>query len=65
MLITNMLAFAVLVFTDQLNFASAIGVGYGMNSIMDLLPKTRRAYDMKGAPDDPAKNPPAPLQQGK
>ena len=56
-LISNVLGFVVLVMTDQLNFASAIGVGYGINSLVDLLPKTRRSYDLKITPDDPAKVP--------
>lgn len=36
-LIGNVLAFVVLILTDQLNFASALGIGYGVNSAADLL----------------------------
>jgi len=50
----NVIAFAVLIITDQLNFASAIAVGYGANSLADLLPKGR-SYALKKAPDDPTK----------
>jgi hypothetical protein len=65
MLVTNIVAFVVLVLTDQLNFASALGVGYGVNSVMDLLPGSKRSYALKATPDDPAKLTPAPPQQGK
>lgn len=41
MVLTNCLCFAVLILTDQLNFASALGVGYGANSIVDMLPGSR------------------------
>lgn len=34
--IGNTIAFIVLVLTDQLNFASALGIGYGVNSAVDL-----------------------------
>lgn len=33
----NGIAFAVLILTDQLNFASALGIGYGVNSAVDLM----------------------------
>jgi hypothetical protein len=36
-LIGNIIAFVVLILTDQLNFASALGIGYGVNSAADLL----------------------------
>lgn len=36
-IIGNVLAFVVLILTDQLNFASALGIGYGVNSAADLL----------------------------
>lgn len=39
----NVLAFAGLILIDQLNFASALGIGYGVNSITDLLPGKRSA----------------------
>lgn len=43
----NLIAFAVLVLTDQLNFASALGIGYGINSVTDLItPKTGRAGEI-------------------
>lgn len=35
--ITNALGFLTLVVTDQLNFASALGIGYAANSAADLL----------------------------
>lgn len=37
MLVTNVLGFTVLIFTDQLNFASALGLGYASNSLADLV----------------------------
>lgn len=54
MFLANLIAFAVLILTDQLNFASAIGVGYGANSLVDLLPG-KRSLVLKSTPDDPAK----------
>jgi hypothetical protein len=51
---TNVIAFWVLILTDQLNFASALAVGYGANSLADLLPKGR-SYALKKTPDDPSK----------
>lgn len=57
MVIANLIAFAVLILTDQLNFASALGVGYGTNSLVDLLPG-KRSLVLKSTPDDPAKVPP-------
>jgi hypothetical protein len=54
MLLANVIAFIVLVLTDQLNFASALGVGYGTNSLVDLLPG-RRSVALKSTPDDPSK----------
>jgi hypothetical protein len=33
----NVLVFGVLVMSDQLNFASAIATGYGMNSLADMV----------------------------
>lgn len=41
MILANLIAFAILILTDQLNFASALGIGYGANSIIDILPGTR------------------------
>lgn len=52
--IANVLAFVLLVMTDQLNFASALGVGYGTNSLIDLLPG-KRSVALKSTPDDPQK----------
>lgn len=37
MVLANLIAFVVLVLTDQLNYASALGIGYGANSVADLL----------------------------
>jgi hypothetical protein len=53
-LIGNMLAFAVLISMDQLNVAAALGIGYGVNSVVDLLPG-KRSLDLKSTPDDPEK----------
>lgn len=36
-IVANVIAFGVLIVTDQLNFASALGVGYGANSVVDLM----------------------------
>lgn len=33
----NVLVFGVLVMSDQLNFASAIATGYGLNSLADMV----------------------------
>lgn len=54
MIFANVIAFVVLVMTDQLNFASAIAVGYGTNSLVDLLPGKRSAV-LKSTPDDAVK----------
>lgn len=53
-LIGNIIAFAALVMWDQLNFASALAVGYGVNSLADLIPKGR-SYALKQTPDNPTK----------
>lgn len=53
-LISNLFAFAILLMSDQLNFASAVSVGYGVNSLADLLPKGR-SLALKQSPDDPEK----------
>lgn len=58
-LISNGLAFVVLLMSDQLNIASAASVGYGLNSLSDLLPRGR-SYALKNTPDDPAKTDPKP-----
>jgi len=52
---TNVIAFAVLVMTDELNLASALAVGYGANSLSDLLPRGQRSFALKSTPDDPTK----------
>lgn len=52
--LANVIGFAVLILTDQLNFASALGLGYGTNSLVDLLPG-KRSIALKATPDDPAK----------
>jgi hypothetical protein len=61
MLIANIIAFAVLILTDQLNFASALAVGYGTNSLVDLLPG-KRSTALKATPDDPTKITPAEVK---
>ena len=43
----NVIAFAILIYTDQLNFASALGIGYGVNSAVDLLKSGGRSGAMK------------------
>ncbi len=50
-LIGNMIAFGLLIMTDQLNYASALAVGYGVNSAVDLLPG-KRSLALKATPDD-------------
>lgn len=54
MILANVIGFVVLILTDQLNFASALGVGYGTNSLIDLLPG-KRSVALKATPDDPSK----------
>jgi len=54
MLVANVIAFAVLISMGQLNIAAAIGIGYGTNSLVDLLPG-KRSLVLKSTPDDPAK----------
>ena len=41
--ISNALAFGLLLMTDQLNFASALSVGYGLNSLSDLIVRGGRS----------------------
>jgi hypothetical protein len=41
--IINTLGFLTLIVTDQLNFASALGIGYAANSAADLLRKGGRS----------------------
>lgn len=55
----NIIAYVVLLMTDQLNFASALAVGYGANSLADLIPKGR-SYALKQTPDVPSKVTPSP-----
>lgn len=59
-IVSNAIAFALLLMADQLNFASAIGIGYGVNSLSDLITRGGRSYALKSIPDDPNKPPPAP-----
>lgn len=51
-LLGNVIAFAALILSDQLNFASALGIGYGINSLTDLLPGKRA--DALAASTDPS-----------
>ncbi len=53
-IVANVIGFAALISMDQLNIASALGVGYGANSAIDLL-NGKRSFDIKATPDDPAK----------
>lgn len=57
--IANAIAFVGLVFLDQVNFVAVMGVGYGTNSLMDLLPG-KRSLVLKAVPDDPVKVAPIP-----
>lgn len=54
-LLGNVIAFAALILSDQLNFASALGIGYGINSLTDLLPGKRS--DALAASTDPTDSP--------
>jgi len=36
-LVLNVIGFAVLILTDQLNFASALGIGFGVSNVVDLI----------------------------
>jgi hypothetical protein len=58
-LVLNVVGFWVLVMTDQLNYASAIAVGYGTNSLVDFIPGGR-SFALKNTPDDPRKMYPQP-----
>ncbi len=53
-LIGNLLAFAILIVMNQLNIVTALSVGYGVNSVVDLLPG-KRSLELKSTPDDPYK----------
>jgi len=53
--IGNILAFAVLVATDQLNFASALGIGYGINSAADLIRSGGRSASLSQSPNEDPK----------
>lgn len=46
--ITNVLGYLTLVVTDQLNFASALGIGYAANSAADLLRSGGRSAALAG-----------------
>jgi hypothetical protein len=46
----NLLAFLLLVEVDQLNLAAAAGVGYGMNSVADLIRPGGRSAAMSTRP---------------
>lgn len=41
--IANTLAFAALIYGDQLNFASAVGIGFALNELVDLDPTSSRS----------------------
>ena len=49
MLVTNTIGFTVLIFTDQLNFASALGLGYASNSLADLIRSGGRSAQISNA----------------
>lgn len=42
-ILVNTISFAALIYADQLNFVSAIGIGYMTNSLADLLPSGGRS----------------------
>lgn len=63
-IVGNVIAFAILLLTDQLNYASALAVGYGANSLADLIPRGR-SYALKLAPDKLNRTPPAPVPDDK
>jgi len=44
--ITNVLAFAALLYFDQLNFAAAYGIGMGVNAVTDAWTKKGRSQDL-------------------
>lgn len=46
----NLLAFVVLVFSDQLNFASAVGIGYGSNFVVDKMRQGGRSDGIAATP---------------
>lgn len=46
----NVLAFLLLVEVDQLNLAAAIGIGYGLNSVADLVRPGGRSAAMQPRP---------------
>jgi len=48
MLISNAIGFAILIYTDQLNFASALGLGYVSNSASDLIRSGGRSLAVSG-----------------
>lgn len=62
MLIGNMIAFVGLIIYDQLNFASALGIGYGVNSMVDLVRPAGRSQSLRGPMTvtivDPSRSPP-------
>jgi len=45
---SNLLAFAVLIETNTLNLVSALSVGYGLNSLADLLQREGRSSSVAG-----------------
>ncbi len=55
MLGTNAGAFITLIFTDSLNYASAIGIGYLANSAADVFTKDGRSSSLKTTPAGDAK----------
>lgn len=61
--VTNTLAFALLIVTEQLNFAAALGIGYVANSASDLLRSGGRSASLQStststqSPQQPPKQP--------
>lgn len=50
----NGVAFILLITQNQLNIASAVAIGYSVNSLADFIPKGR-SFALKSTPDDPDK----------
>lgn len=53
----NVLAFLLLVEVDQLNLAAAVGIGYGMNSVADLVRPGGRSATLLPRPADEGESP--------
>jgi hypothetical protein len=63
-ILANLLAFALLVETNTLNLASALGLGYASNSLADLLQANGRSAVLSGQKKMPNGDPPPDDGQG-